>query len=274
MSGDEGVKGGTDQGDKAGSQSGAGKGAPDTVNQGGEGGESKTFTQEQVNEIVSRRVNEINKKYEPMERSHKILQNMMTDPEFRQWLEDKSSGKQTGESKKEGADPNEIFQTLTQKDPELAPVIKKLVDAMVEERVGPIQNVAMKADATASNASIKAEVRDMEEAVDEEGNLLYPWMLEQEFKNDMADIMEQQRAFTLADAYDIAAAARIRQGKQPPAVKRTQLRRQKKEAELLESDEHGSGTGAGGKATESKPKVFKSFEECFDAVASERGWFK
>jgi hypothetical protein len=259
------VKSGDDQGAGDGSKN-TETGTPGTENQGDKDA-GKTFTQEKVNEIVSRRINEVTKKYAVAEQSHKVLQNMMADPEFRQWLDDKSSGKRT--TTKATVNAESLLAELTKKDPELAPVIKDLITIMVEERVGPVVKTASRAEATASKADFKAEVRGMEDDTN-----TYPWMLEQEFKKDMADVLQDERTFNIRDAYDIAAADRSRRGETPPKPKDQTTSQTKKDATLLESEETGGTSTTKGSQGTGQPKLFKSVEECFASVADERGWYK
>lgn len=241
--------------------------------------EIKTFTQDQVDEIVQKRLIREGKKLAEFERKAKIYDGMMSDEEVTSFLEELATGKRTKKSEPEVDKKRELIGKLQKLDPEVGGVVTELlslvekeVESKVGKRVQKVEALTEEGKQLYEAEQAKKRYNDMLTSVDEEGKLKYPYLQHQEFKDDMASLLEGGRAFMLEDAYDLAFVARNRSGKLPKLPEEKKVKQRK--AELLESEEAGGITTTSDvKNTDGSPKLFKSVEECIESLSKSRKWF-
>ncbi len=266
MAKETGVKTGDDQQGKAGPDDTVIVEPGDDQSQGGKG---KTFTQEQLNEIVSKRINETKAKFKDAERKATVYDNMMKDNDVLQFMENLRDGKRPVYTDEKASISESAFSKLQSLDPEVATAAKAYLDSELNRYKDATGQSIDQIRAQQAEAVAVQELKAMEEAKDTVGKPMYPWLEDQAFREEMAGLLESGRAHQLMDAYDIASVGRFRRGDMPPGEKREA---KKKDAELLESESVGSLPGDSSKIDPNKR--YKSVEECMNELADKRGWFK
>lgn len=251
----------------------------------------KTFTQEQVNRIVSQRVNETKNQfsgYDEFRNKAQVLDNMMDDNRFQTFLSSLSSDKETAaktsaqSSARTSDGPIALtempeFQEMKRLDPEMASAfagvatklvenVRQSVSADIVQATRPFQNEIDMEKARRATEQVKSMEEDTEN---------YPAMQSPEFKSTMASMLTgnpgqgvHPRASRLEDAYDLAALQWEREGRELPSSP-SKTSKAKGEAELLEDR---GGHGSGDTEEQEAPPKFKDAREAVEYNMKKMGW--
>ena len=211
----------------------------DVAGKGNNSGGGETFTQEQVNQIVSKRVNEVKAQFSQTEADAKLLHNLLADPDFQGWMSG-GRGNASGGGNPGGGTPNanDPLAGLADEDgnihvSKLGPALKQLVQAELQGAIAPInKEVANLGNATRGMGMV-AELQRYSNTLDDKGMPKFPNLWNEQFRGSVTDIMARGRAANVEDAYILAARDFEKQGLDIP-----------QSAFLMES--HGGGAFGGG----------------------------
>ena len=228
--------------DKSGNPGSSGPGTGTGVDPQAGGGNPKpgqvTFTAEQqeaINRIVSQRVNEVKAGYKQAEDDSRILQQLMKDENFLEFI---NGG---GELPNKGAaSQGNSIEALMAKDEISGKDVVALIQHLLGTELKPISRAVDELTNSTRQLGTDTSLQRMASQVDPKtGDALYPYLWDGEFRNEVLSMLGK-RAANPIDAYHLAVRDREVNGKGVPET-----------AYLLE----GSGTTRrrGGREDESKP---------------------
>jgi hypothetical protein len=247
-----------------------------------------TFTAEQqkaIDRIVSQRVNEtkasVESKFQGFEQFRdkaQVFDNMMDDERFQKFMAniDKHVDPEIDKSEIKG------MEDLKRYDPDIASAVEsiiedvrkkdqKLYEKQIKTEVEPFKEEMIQHKAQRAVEEVEQMKADTEK---------YPYMQSEEFQGRMASLLttpnpnapigigNSPRAFSLEDAYDLAAVHAERDGMELPKSPSEQAKA-KKDAELLEDR---AGGAAGTADTEDQPPKFKDAREAAEWAMKKQGW--
>jgi len=198
---------------------GQGSTSPDTgTNTEPQGSIFTPEQQEKVNQIVSKRVNEVKAEYSEAERKAKILDSMLQDPKFQQWLESQAGGADSSLTGGNGSTGNSVLQELQSAETieDLVKTLPRAIQEMVKESIRPVLDEVKTTKATTHLTGIQVELQKMANTLDASGKPMYPYLYDPTFQQEVMSIIQNGRAFQLPDAYHLAVLDRQKTGKAVP----------------------------------------------------------
>jgi hypothetical protein len=240
------------------------------------------FTAEQqkaIDRIVSQRVNETKGKFEGYEQFREkaqIFDNMMDDERFQKFMAN------IDKQEERDISPSEIkgMEDLKRYDPDIASAVesiitdvrqqdRKLYESEMKKAVEPFQQEMTHVKAQRAVEEVEKMKQNTEK---------FPYMQSEDFQGKMASLLStpnpnvpigpgnMPRAFSLEDAYDLAAVHAERDGMELPKSP-SQKQKAKTDAELLED------RGGGGQEPEGEPPPkFKNAREAAEHSMKKLGW--
>jgi hypothetical protein len=242
-----------------------GQAGPGQVNDPAANQAGKMLSQEQVNKIVSQRVNEIKSQYagyEEATRKAAILDGMLKDPDFVSWLNGggTTQGNQGGNA---NGQLNGGFDDV-EDIPGLMKALPQIIAQTVTPMLRPFEQMAGTLQAATKATALNTELQRMSSTLDESGNLRYPGLHEPMFRGEVERIISEGRAYRLEDAYALAKSDRTMNGKGVP------------DSAFLLQSRMGGGfgqpqTNQGNKPDFSNAPKFKRPEDALSFVADKYG---
>lgn len=190
-----------------------GAGADGNPPVGGAGGKVE-FTPEQqqyVNQIVSQRVNEVKGKYAQTEEDSRILQNLLKDPEFVNWLNGDRSAPSGG-----GNGTGDPMEQLMNKEELSGKEVVQLVSQLLGKEIQPIKQTVDQLSNHTRAMGVDTTLQRLANQVDPRtGEALYPYLWDEGFRTEVQGLLGK-RASNPEDAYHLALRDRERSGKGVP----------------------------------------------------------
>ncbi len=174
----------------------------------------KTLTQEQVNKIVSQRVNEVKNQYAGYDdavRKASILDGMLKDPDFVSWLNGGGKAQPDQQLDNQGFGLDDVDDI-----PGLMKALPQIIAQTVTPMLKPFEQMAGNLQAATQATALSTELQRMSSTLDDQGNLRYPGLHEPMFRNEVEKIIKDGRAYKLDDAYALAGFDRKTNGKTIP----------------------------------------------------------
>jgi hypothetical protein len=179
---------------------------------GATGGSFSPEQQQQINQIVSRRVNEVKAGYADVEKKAAILDNLFKDQNFISWLEDgqgqssSSTGGQQQTGNNQGLEGVETIQDLVK-------ALPTMIAQTVQPMLKPFEQTNQSVQAMTRATAMQTEIQRMSTAVDQQtGQLQFPYLHDSQFRAEVEKIIQDGRAWRLDDAYALANGDRQRSG--------------------------------------------------------------
>lgn len=232
------------------SSQGTGPGASGAGNSGNPGGGVKTFTQEEVNAIVSKRVNEEKAKYEQAVNDQGILHRLMNDPDFQAWMDTgRSGGGQRSNSGSSGQNDGEYGNLQDDEGRLNVGELTKLIQQQMQAALTPLTQNLTKLSNVTQGMGMVATLQQHANTLGPDGQPKFPNLWNEQFRGTVMDIISRGRATNVEDAYYLASRDFEKQGLSIP-----------NSAFLMESRGGGSpiGGGPGGGGGREQAPVIKA----------------
>ena len=172
------------------------------------------LSQDQVNKIVSQRVNEEKAKYSGYDeatRKAQILDGLLKDPEFNAWLQGGQQGPQPqGQQMQNPYEDVDDVQSLMK-------VLPQMIQQAVQPMLKPYEQMANNLQTMTKVTAMNTELQRMSSTLDEAGNLRYPGLHDPMFRAEVERIIGESRAWKLDDAYALARNDRTARGTEVPS---------------------------------------------------------
>lgn len=188
---------------------------PDQNTGVGDSKDTGIFSQEQqakVNQIVSKRVNDVRSEYSEKENKAQILDSMLQDPKFQSWLESQSG---EGEKDSQMRESPNLFEGVEDMD-DMAKALPEAIKSIVQPMLQPLTEELKRSRQASQNAGMQVEMQHMSNTLNDQGQSKFPYMVDPAFQQDVYKLMQTGRASQLQDAYLLAANDRQVKGQGVP----------------------------------------------------------